>query len=447
MRRGDAAKTGGTVMLAEETLLEAKRQFMLCNGCRICHDYCSVFPAMEQRRTFASKDIMYLANLCHDCRACLPVCPFISKNDRAIDVPAIMTQARAESYEHFARPRWAWRLVRSPWSRWTFAALVFAFFLTVALSTGAPGRITAVHNHSGSFYDVIGHWWIVVPATAAAVLGVVVIVAGGLAFWRETGGKLKELFDAKAHSLAMNDVLIMRNMDGGGSSGCNYPGDQITTIRRRLHFAVFYGFMACFASTVVAAFEQEILKIDPPYSLLSAPVILGVLGGIGLLVGCIGFLFYGVRSRETRKAEATRRLDRNFTATLLVVAVTGLATLMMRSTPAMGLVLMVHLAAVASLLLLIVYGKLVHAPYRYLALVKFQIEERSRRARSAARSGNQSGGGNQFGGGNQGGTGGTKSGGGNQDGTGGTKSGGGNQFGGFPVRKAPSDSPGKVGAP
>ena len=55
---------------------EAERQLVVCNACRYCEGYCAVFPALELRQAFARGDITYLANLCHDCRACYYACMY-----------------------------------------------------------------------------------------------------------------------------------------------------------------------------------------------------------------------------------------------------------------------------------------------------------------------------------------------------------------------------------
>ena len=45
---------------------EARRQVEICNACRYCEGYCSVFPAMTRQAEFAAGDITHLANLCHN---------------------------------------------------------------------------------------------------------------------------------------------------------------------------------------------------------------------------------------------------------------------------------------------------------------------------------------------------------------------------------------------
>jgi len=50
---------------------EGERVMTVCNACRYCEQYCPVFPAMEQRIAFGKADLVYLANLCHNCGECL----------------------------------------------------------------------------------------------------------------------------------------------------------------------------------------------------------------------------------------------------------------------------------------------------------------------------------------------------------------------------------------
>ena len=57
-----------------------------------------------------------------------------------------------------------------------------------------------------------------------------------------------------------------------------------------------------------------------------------------------------------------------------MTSVTGLALLVLRTSPAMGLLLIVHLATVLALFVTMPYGKFVHGFYRVLALIRYHRE-------------------------------------------------------------------------
>lgn len=69
-------------------------------------------------------------------------------------------------------------------------------------------------------------------------------------------------------------------------------------------------------------------------------------------------------------------MDVAFLVMLALTSLTGLALLALRTTPAMGLLLAIHLGVVFSLFLTMPYGKFMHGIYRFLALVRYAKEKR-----------------------------------------------------------------------
>lgn len=53
-----------------EPLEELRRRAEVCNACRCCEGFCSVFPALQRERAFADGALVQLANLCRDRRGC-----------------------------------------------------------------------------------------------------------------------------------------------------------------------------------------------------------------------------------------------------------------------------------------------------------------------------------------------------------------------------------------
>ena len=68
-------------------------------------------------------------------------------------------------------------------------------------------------------------------------------------------------------------------------------------------------------------------------------------------------------------------MDYVFLVTLGLTALTGMLTLILRETSAMGSILVLHLACIAALFISAPYGKFVHAVYRTLALVRYEVEQ------------------------------------------------------------------------
>ena len=91
-------------MSLPELLKEGERQMTICNACRYCEGYCAVFPAMELRRTFTKGDLVYLANLCFDCRDCYYACQYAPPHEFAMNVPKLMAELRADTYREFTWP-------------------------------------------------------------------------------------------------------------------------------------------------------------------------------------------------------------------------------------------------------------------------------------------------------------------------------------------------------
>jgi citrate/tricarballylate utilization protein len=139
---------------------------------------------------------------------------------------------------------------------------------------------------------------------------------------------------------------------------------------------VFYGFISAFVATVIAAIMQDVFGQEPPYPILSAPVIFGSLGGVGIIVGATGLLLLKWRSDREPSDGRSISLDWLFLVSLNVVAITGMLLLILRETAAMPVLLVVHLATVLALYVSAPYGKFAHFLYRYAALVQNRIESR-----------------------------------------------------------------------
>ncbi len=163
---------------------------------------------------------------------------------------------------------------------------------------------------------------------------------------------------------------------GGGAGGCPYPGERASFARWAFHHLVFWGFLSAFLATCIAYVNEHFLGHIAPFPLLSPPVIFGTLGGVAMVVGTVGLIALKRRSDRAPADGRTIEMDYVFLVLLCVVNLTGLALLVLRATPAMGSLLVLHLATVLTLYFAMPYSKFVHFVYRYAALVQDRLEER-----------------------------------------------------------------------
>lgn len=362
-------------MPSTDLIKEAGRVMVICNACRYCEGFCAVFPAMELRRTFSDQDLKYMANLCHNCRDCYYACQYAPPHEFALNVPKTFAELRLGTYQEFTKPEFLSGLFRrNGLAVGLITALSIAVVLLLTLMYQDSSVVFGTHLGEGAFYEVIPYMLIVIPISAIALCIAITLLIGLAHFWRETGGKLSELIDLRAHKSAIWDAMILKYLDGGGC-GCNYPDDRFSMTRRWLHHLMFYGFMLCFASTSVAMIYDHFFHWSAPYPLLSLPVVLGTVGGVGLLIGTGGLLYLKSRMDPIPATSQAYGMDVGFLVLLFLTSLTGLLLMVFRETPVMGILLSIHLGVVVGLFITMPYGKFIHAVYRYLALVRNAIEQ------------------------------------------------------------------------
>jgi citrate/tricarballylate utilization protein len=346
-------------LLSPSALEHGQHVLTVCNACRYCEGYCPVFQAIENRTSFAKGDVLYLANLCHNCGECLYACQYAPPHEFGIDVPRALAEIRLASYEEHC-----WPAFMSGMFRRSSVALSLAISLASTVLLWLSVRPAAGR---ADFYAVVPH------GTMVAIFG----LAGSFVVVSLTIGVARALTASAVSSFtwsAIRDAMTLRHLHAAGDD-CTREVDVRTPWRRYFHHCTFYGFALCVMSTTVAAIYHSFFGWSAPYAYGSLPVMLGTAGGIGLVVGPVGLFAQQTRRDEALKDPAQRGLDASFILMLLMTSVTGLGLLALRASAMMPALLAVHLGFVLGLFVTMPYGKFVHGLYRTVALLKFASEK------------------------------------------------------------------------
>ncbi|MDU7587122.1 MAG: tricarballylate utilization 4Fe-4S protein TcuB [Acidovorax sp.] len=362
---------------------EVARQMQICNACRYCEGFCAVFPAMTRRLDFTQADVHYLANLCHNCGACLHACQYAPPHEFAVNIPQAMAQVRGQTYADYAWPPALGRLYRRnglTLSLALVAALTLFLVLGAALQGGGLGALWGA-DLGGNFYRLFPHNLLVGLFAPVFLFVVLALSMGVRRFWKDVKPATSGAdVSAPAATEAAHDVLRLKYLDGGHGDGYHNEDDAYTLKRRRAHHLTFYGFLLCFAATSLATVYHYVFGWPAPYEAPSIPKLLGVAGGVMLVLGTIG-LWYLNRTRHPAHGDAAQKpMDLGFIALLFLVAASGLALWLVRITPsaapALALVLCLHLGAVMALFATLPYGKFAHGVFRTAALLRHTTEKR-----------------------------------------------------------------------
>ena len=364
-------------MPSNDLLKRGEHVMTVCNACRYCEQFCPVFPAMEERLTFAKADLTYLANLCHNCGECLYACQYAPPHEFGINVPRTLAEVRLFSYEEYCWPRFLGSAFRHQGLLTSVAlsALLSGVLLTGTLAAGVNPM--ASPERDGDFYTVISHQTMIALFTAVSLFVVVAISMGLFRFWQDLRKGRSIIPTGAALLRALGDVASLRHLHANGVD-CTAAEESRPPWRRWFHHCTFYGFMLCFASTSVAALYHNVFGWHAPYDYSSVPVVLGTLGGLGLLVGPAGLLFMKGRRDPELSDPAQAGLDVAFIALLFLTSLSGLLLMVLRESRLMGPLLIGHLGIVLSLFLTMPYGKFVHGLFRAMALVNSALEDAAR---------------------------------------------------------------------
>ena len=354
---------------------EVARQLAICNACRYCEGFCAVFPAMTRRLECAQVDVQYLANLCHNCGACLHACQYAPPHEFAVNVPKAMAEVRRETYITYAWPRPLGALYkRNGLLLSLMLAAALSLFLVLALAFN--GTLWG-GDLQGDFYRLFPHNLLVAMFLPVFAWAVLALGVGVTRFLRDVGPFTSaQAATAGDLSGAAQDALTLKYLDGGHGDGCHNEDDAYTLSRRRAHHLTFYGFMLCFAATTLGTVYHYVFGWVAPYDLPSLPKVLGAVGGLMLLWGTAALFVLKWRRHPLHGDAAQAPMDYGFIALLFLTSLTGLLLWWLRGTDALALMLAVHLGVVMALFATLPYGKFAHGVFRSAALLRWAVERR-----------------------------------------------------------------------
>jgi len=333
---------------------------------------------MATRRTFDATTLDYLANLCHNCTACYHACQYKPPHELNINVPAVFTDLRAQSYARFAWPAGAAKLFHHNSLVVSVATVVaVGAAIACALVLLSPGVLTGPHTEPGAFYAVISHQVMVGIAGTTFGFGLFATGMGAFRFCRANGLNREVMLRPNNWLSAFKAAATLQHLGGGHGEGCNTDSDAFSNARRIFHHLTMWGFLLCFAATCAGTAYEYFLGRLSPFPFFTVPVLLGTVGGIGLLIGPIGLIGIKLRSDAVAMPRHSSGMDYAFLILLFVVSLTGMALLIFRESAAMPWLLIIHLGFVLAFFLTLPYSKFVHGIYRLLALLRYAEESRS----------------------------------------------------------------------
>jgi citrate/tricarballylate utilization protein len=220
---------------------DAARMLQICNACRYCEGFCAVFPAMTRRLEFGHVDVHYLANLCHNCGACLHACQYAPPHEFGVNLPRAMARVRVQTYAENAWPAALAALYRRNGLAMALL-LVAALTLFLVLGAASQGNLWQASG-AGDFYRVFPHGLMVglfAPVFAFAVLALTLGVrrstAAPMQAWpsaEAAGGRR-----ATRHLTLATSMAVM-------ARAANEADDAFTLARRRAHHFVLASRCPC----------------------------------------------------------------------------------------------------------------------------------------------------------------------------------------------------------
>jgi quinone-modifying oxidoreductase subunit QmoC len=308
---------------------------------------------------------------CHQCQLCSTYCPREAK-------PAnVMAALREYSVGFHAFPRFLGEWLSKP----RYLPLLFAIPVVLLLiALAMAGTLTDLPDGEILYRAFLPFLYVEVIFVLASAFALVAGVVGALRYWRGAvrtiggpdGGKASIGGSAWA---VLRDILLHREF-----SKCSHErvGDR-PTYKAHVpvsHIAVFFGFGGLFLTTTGLFIGIYWFDFFPPMAQTHPLKLLGNVSGVAVIVATLVFIARRLIDKE--KAGKTTYNDWLFVVVLLLVAVTGFLTQIVRLADAPGIAYptyFVHLTLVFFLLAYAPFSKFAHVFYRPTAMLITRYRE------------------------------------------------------------------------
>ena len=355
-----------------DIVLEGIREYNACIACRFCLGYCPVWDELDnlffrlKKESVDQRDLEYFAYLCHDCRNCYYACPYKPPHEISINIPKVNSQMRLIVDEKYIRPKFMAKALKH---QYTYEIGLFSIFFTLALIYVIIERgLLLLSSPIKSIYNVMPNNLIDTAGLVLGIWGISILIYEGLLYWKGLGENHKGLLNIHAHLYALRDSFFHTWFKANGE-GCDYPGEYGSFLRFYSHLSLFLGMIIDFLATIIAAYEQDLTHTYPFYPIISAPVLLGITGGILILIGTSLLSILKKLSNKELIDNAWLEIDNSMLYLLMAIALSGFIILILRHFPFEGLLFIIHISLVATLFTITPHSKLIHIIFRYLALL------------------------------------------------------------------------------
>jgi citrate/tricarballylate utilization protein len=313
---------------------EALRQYLICEGCRLCDNTCPVWPTLSMKPLVSPGEVVLLANLCYDHRDCYYACPYIAPHPFNVDVPQVNRNLRLDVYSALTL-----RL------RETIGKIIFALLFVPIIAMWAIFLPNVFRGGPISFYNLMPKD--VILASGFTVLAY--LVGFALYIIIKYNSMIGGEYRPKLSALPASIVDWLRH---SWFETMHYPGEWWSRTRLVYHLLIFYGFALDLIATILGSVYEDVLGVPSPFPLSNPTVVIGILGGAMLVAGSVIALAARYSSIKVQRFERVGALDVMLAVEVLLVGATGLLTLGYRlagMAPATYLALLVHLTMIYAL--------------------------------------------------------------------------------------------------